>query len=77
MNDSPTIGTEIRRTRESMGLTIQAFAVVVGLPWQTLQAYETDRVMPPSDRLFRILHAARKAPEPFRVDRVARVLAAA
>jgi len=77
VSDSPTIGTEIRRTRESMGLTIQAFAARVGLPWQTLQAYETDRVMPPSDRLFRILHATRKAPEPFRVERVARVLAAA
>jgi DNA-binding transcriptional regulator YiaG len=72
-----TIGTEIRRTRESMGLTLQSFAVLVELPWQTLQAYETDRVVPPSDRLFRILHATRKAPEPFRVDRVARVLAAA
>lgn len=72
-----TIGTEIRRTRESMGLTLQAFALLVDLPWQTLQAYETDRVVPPSNRLFRILHATRKAPEPFRVDRMARVHAAA
>lgn len=77
MSDSPTIGTEIRRTRESMGLTIQAFAAIVGMPWQTLQAYETDRAVPPSDKLFKILHATRRAPEPFRVDRVARVLAAA
>lgn len=77
MNSGTTIGTEIRRTRESMGLTIQAFAASVGIPYQTLQAYETDRVVPPSDRLFKILHATRRAPEPFRVDRVARVLAAA
>lgn len=72
-----TIGSEIRRTRKSMGLTIQALAALVELPWQTLQAYETGRVVPPSDRLLRILHAARRAPMPFRVEHVARVLAAA
>lgn len=60
-----------------MELTLQEFSALVGLPWQTLQAYETGRVTPPSDKLFRILHASRRAPEPFRVERVARVLAAA
>lgn len=72
-----TIGSEIRRTRKSMGLTIQAFAVFVDLPWQTLQAYETGRIVPPTDRFLRILHAARRAPSPFRVEQVARALAAA
>lgn len=77
VNDSPTIGTEIRRTRESMGLTLKAFAARANLPWQTLQGYESDRVVPPSNKLFKILHMSRRAPEPFRVERVARVLAAA
>jgi DNA-binding transcriptional regulator YiaG len=71
------IGAEIRRTRESMGLTLVEFSAHVGLPWQTIQAYETGRVVPPADRLFRILHATRRAPEPFRVGYVARALAAA
>jgi transcriptional regulator with XRE-family HTH domain len=71
------LGAEIRRTRKSMGMTLQEFAVHVGLPWQTLQAYEAGATMPPSDRLFKILHATRRAPEPFRVRHVARVLAAA
>ena len=72
-----TLGAEIRRTRKSMGMTIQEFATHVGIPWQTMHAYEAGTTMPPSDRLFKILHAARKAPEPFRVQHVARVLAAA
>lgn len=71
------IGAEIRRTRESMGLTLQEFSALVRTPWQTLQAYETGRAIPPSDRLFRILHVVRRAPQPFRVEHVARVLAAA
>jgi DNA-binding transcriptional regulator YiaG len=71
------IGVEIRRTRESMRLTLVEFSARVGLPWQTLQAYETGRVVPPADRLFRILHATRRAALPFRVDYVARALAAA
>jgi len=71
------IGTEIRRTRKSMGLTLQAFAALVDIPFQTLQAYEDGRVTPPSDRLFKILHAVRNAPQRFRVEHVARALSAA
>lgn len=72
-----TLGAEIRRTRKSMGMTLQQFAVHVDLPWQTLQAYETGATLPPADRFLRIIHATRRAPEPFRVQYVARQLAAA
>jgi len=71
------LGAEIRRTRKSMGMTIQEFASHVGIPWQTVQAYEAGTTVPPADRLLKILHAARRAPEPFRVHHVARVLSAA
>jgi len=74
--ESNKLGAEIRRTRMSMGLTIVAFAALVELPWQTVQAYETGRVVPPTDRFLRILHATKRAPEPFRVQYVARALAA-
>jgi len=74
-NSSP-IGDEIRRVRTTLGLPIQQLARHTGIPWQTLQAYETGRAVPPSDRLLLILHAVRKAPEPFRLARVARALAA-
>ena len=79
MADDPTktLGAEIRRTRKSMGMTLTEFAVHVGLPWQTLQAYETGLTVPPADRMFKILHAVRRAPEPFRIAHVARTLAAA
>lgn len=72
---NPT-GKEIRRVRESMGLTLMEFGRHVGLPWQTLQAYEAGRTVPPADRLLLILHATRRAPEPFRVLHVARAIAA-
>jgi DNA-binding transcriptional regulator YiaG len=72
---NPT-GEEIRRVRESMGLTLVEFGRHVGLPWQSLQAYEAGRAEPPAKRLFLILHATRRAPEPFRVMHVARALAA-
>lgn len=75
--ESNKIGAEIRRTRASMDLTLEEFAAHVSIPWQTIQAYETGRVVPPADRLLRILHATRRAAEPFRVSRVARALAAA
>jgi transcriptional regulator with XRE-family HTH domain len=74
---TPTIGAEIRRVRASLGLTLVKFAELVELPFQTIAAYEADRVVPPADRLFRILHATRGAKAPFRVQRVARAVAAA
>jgi transcriptional regulator with XRE-family HTH domain len=71
------IGTEIRRVRLSLDMTLEEFGERVGIAWQTIAAYETGRATPPSDRLLRILHATRKAKEPFRVERIARALAAA
>lgn len=76
-NETPTtIGAEIRRIRKSMGLTLQDFGPLVGLPWQTLQGYESGRMTPPADKLLMILHATRRAPSTFRVLHVARALAA-
>lgn len=72
-----TIGGEIRRLRSELGLSIQDFAARVEIPWQTIQAYETGRVVPPSDRLLTILHATRRASTPFRLARVARAVALA
>lgn len=71
------IGAELRRVRVSLEMTLQQFGEHVGLPWQTIAAYETGRVVPPADRLLAILHATRRAPESFRVDRVARETAKA
>lgn len=73
-----TIGAEIKRVRESLGLTLEAFGERVGIPWQTVAGYESGRAMPPADRLLRILHTTRRAAEPFRVGTVAsRVVRAA
>lgn len=71
------IGAEIRRVRDALGLTLKDFARRCGIPWQTLQAYETGRALPPSDRLLRIVHETRRAPTPFRTERVARAVAQA
>jgi len=71
------LGAEIRRVRASLGMTLQEFGEHVGIAWQTIAAYETGRVVPPSDRLLAIVHATRRAPESFRVERVARELAKA
>lgn len=71
------IGAEIKRVRESLGLTLMAFGERVGIPWQTIHGYETGRLTPPGDRLLRILHATRKADEPFRIRHVARAVALA
>lgn len=71
------IGEEIRRVRGELNMSLQAFAQHCEIPWQTIQAYETGRAVPPSDRLLAILHATRRAPVPFRVARVARAVAAA
>lgn len=73
----PAIGRELRRLRTSLDLTLQEFAVRVGVPWQTVQAYEAGRTVPPSDRLLRIVHATRNAPQPFQFERVARDVAKA
>jgi DNA-binding transcriptional regulator YiaG len=69
---STSIGTEIRRVRESMGMTLMAFGRHVGIPWQTVGAYESNRTVPPADRLLQILHATRGARHPFRVEYLAR-----
>lgn len=63
--------------RASLGLTLEAFGEHVGIPWQTLAHYESGRAIPAGDRLLMILHAARKAKKPFRVERVARAVALA
>ena len=77
-NSTPlAIGEEIRRVRTSLGLTLEAFGELVEIPWQTIAGYESGRVTPAGDRLLQILHATRKAKEPFRVDRVARLVALA
>lgn len=73
---NPTaIGAEIRRLRDQLGMTLQDFGRHVGLPWQTVGAYETARIVPPADRLLQIVYACRRAKEPFRFDRVAREVA--
>jgi DNA-binding transcriptional regulator YiaG len=70
------LGAEIRRVRQSLGMTLVQFGEHVGLPWQTIAGWESGRTTPPSDRLLAIVHATRRAPEPFRVERVAREVAA-
>ncbi len=79
MSGAPTpqtspIGEEIRRVRGELGLTIQEFGRHVGIPWQTIQGYETGRLVPPSNRLLVIVHAARHARKPFQFARVARAV---
>jgi transcriptional regulator with XRE-family HTH domain len=69
-----SIGTEIRRARSALGLTLHEFAGRAQLPWQTLAAYETGRTMPPADRLLRIAFAAGKR---FRFARLAETVAKA
>lgn len=71
------IATEIRRLRQSMGMTLVEFGAHIGLPWQTIAQYEGGRVTPPADRFLLILHKTRGLAEPFRVDRVARAVARA
>jgi transcriptional regulator with XRE-family HTH domain len=71
------IGSEIRRLRLAMGMTLHEFGRHVGLPWQTLYAYEEGRSVPPADRFLLIVHATRRVKEPFRVERVARAVARA
>lgn len=68
------IGDELRRVRESLGMTLMDFGAHVGVPWQTIHGYETGRVVPPADRLLAIAHKTRKAKHPFRFDVVARAL---
>jgi DNA-binding transcriptional regulator YiaG len=71
------VGAEIRRLRDALGMTLQEFARHVGIPWQTLQGYETGRVEPSAARLLLIVHRTRRSPEPFRMAMVARAVAAA
>lgn len=74
-DNHPAIGAEIRRLRDSLGMTLQDFGRHVGVPWQTVQAYEAGRSVPPSNRLMQIVHATRRAKEPFRLEHVARAVA--
>ena len=71
------LATEIGRVRASLGLTLEEFGELVGIPWQTLAHYESGRAVPAGDRLLKIVHATRKAKEPFRVERIARQVALA
>jgi DNA-binding transcriptional regulator YiaG len=71
------IGDELRRVRQSLDMTLEQFGDLVGIPWQTIHHYETGRAVPAGDRLLIIMHAARKAKKPFRVEMVARAVAAA
>jgi DNA-binding transcriptional regulator YiaG len=77
MSRPTSLAAEIKRVRESLDLTLEEFGELVGIPWQTLHHYESGRAVPSGDRLLQIVHASRKAPEPFRVDRVARLVALA
>lgn len=74
---SVAMGAEIRRLRDEMGMTIQEFARHCGIPWQTIQGYETGRTEPSATRLLLIVHKTRRASEPFRLNAVARTVAAA
>lgn len=77
-NVNETIGAEIKRVRDSLGMTLEQFGERTGIPWQTIAGYESGRAMPPADRLLRILHTTRKAEKPFRADLIAnRVVRAA
>lgn len=75
MTKIPPLGAEIRRLRQTMGMTLRDFGRHVGLPWQTVQGYETGRLVPPADKLLLIVHRCRGASPPFQVGRVARALA--
>lgn len=72
-----TVGAEIRRLRDEMEMTLQEFAEHCGIPWQTLQGYESGRVEPSAGRLLLIVHKTRRAAQPFRVNAVARAVAMA
>lgn len=63
--------------RGAMGLTLVEFGKHVDIAWQTVQAYESDRCMPPADRLLQIAYATRRVRVPFRWEHVARSLASA
>ena len=69
------LGAELKRVRDSLGLTLVEFGELVGIPWNSVHAYETGRATPPADRLLVIVHAARRATPPFRFERVARAVA--
>jgi len=69
------LGTELRRVRESLDMTLVQFGELVGIPWNSIHAYETGRATPPADRLLAIVHASRRARAPFRFERVARLVA--
>ncbi len=71
VKSAPSIGSEIRRVRKELDVSLQELAKRTRIPWQTLQAYETDRMVPPTDRFLAILHACRNAESPFRLARVA------
>ncbi len=71
LNSKPSIGGEIRRVRKELGVSLQDLARRTHIPWQTIQAYETDRMVPPTDRFLAILHACRNVESPFRLARVA------
>lgn len=58
-------------------MTLVQFGEHVGVPWQTIAAYETGRAEPPAGRLLKIVHATRKADEPFRIERIARAVSSA
>lgn len=77
MASAEHIGAEIKRVRENLDMTLMEFGAHVGVPWQTIAAYESGRAEPPAGRLLRILHATRKASEPFRIERVAKAVSTA
>lgn len=77
VEEMSTIGSEIRRIRQAMGLTLMEFGAHVGLPWQTVHGYESGRLMPPADRLLVIAHKSRGVAEPFQFERVARAVSRA
>ena len=74
---SPPIGAEIRRLRDSLGMTLMEFGLHVRIPWQTLHGYETGRLAPPAERLLLIVYATRRVQPPFRFAAVAKAVARA
>jgi DNA-binding transcriptional regulator YiaG len=68
------IADEIRRLRQELGMTLAEFGAHVGVPWQSIAAYETGRRIPPGDRLLVIIHRSRRASKPFRLPVVARAV---
>lgn len=52
-----SIGTNLRRLRDSKGLTQDEVASAAGIPGTTYKSYEKDRLTPPGDRVAALARA--------------------